>query len=251
MNGSTYKMVLLKIMPLFMILLLSGCQPGSERSPQSPPLKLSLALQSTPYSGLIAIADERGYFKEQGLDVSMVFHPSGRACLEAVNRGEAQAGTVADIAFAAKVIDEHSSKVIASIGTTTGSEIIARKDRGIRSPQDLRGKKVGFSSRTTSDYFLYAFLINQHIAQQDVTQVDIYPSRQVEAIVNGEVDAISIFDVYTFEAKERLGENAISWDSQNKLAYHWLLVAKENMIQSPEPLKRLLNISKSTPMLDT
>jgi NitT/TauT family transport system substrate-binding protein len=242
MSGKTHKIkiVLLQIMSLIMILLLCGCQPGADRSPKGPPLKLTLALQPAPYSGLIAIADEKGYFKEEGLEVSMVFHPSGRACLEAVSRGEAQVGTVSDIAFAAKAIEEPSIRIIASIGTTIGSEIIARKDRNIQNPPDLRGKRVGFSSGTTSDYFLYTFLIKQHIPQEDIRLVDIPASRQVEAIVNGEVDAISIFDIYTFEAKDHLGENAISWDAHNNLAYHWLLAVQENLIKTPEPLKRFI-----------
>ena len=40
--------------------------------------------------------------------------------------------------------------------------------------------------------------------------------------------------VDAFVAKERLGENAVSWDSQNDLGYQWLLVARESSTKSPE-----------------
>lgn len=224
----------------FVILVSWGCQPGGEKTPEGPPLKLSLAVSPATYSGLIAIADEKGYFKEEGLDVEMNLYPSGREALDAVCRGEAQAATVADIAFSSKALEEPSIRVLASIGTTVGSQIVARRDRGIQKPSDLKGKRVGFSSNTVSDYFLYAFLMTENIPLKDITAVDIPAGRQVEAIVNGDVDAVSAFEIFAFEAKERLRENALSWDSQNNLGYHWFLVAKEIFTRSPESLRRLL-----------
>jgi ABC-type nitrate/sulfonate/bicarbonate transport system substrate-binding protein len=240
MMSSLHKTELIGVLLLLVILFSWGCQPGEEKTPEGPPLKLSLAVSPATYSGLIAIADEKGYFKEAGLEVSLDLHTSGIEALEALCRGEAQAATASDIAFSAKVLDEPSIRVLASIGTTVGSQIVARRDRNIQKPSDLRGKRVGFTSGTVSDYFLYAFLLTENISPKDITAVDIPAGRQVEAIVNGDVDAVSAFDMFAFGASERLGENALSWDSQNNLAYHWFLAAKESLTRSPEPLKRLL-----------
>ncbi len=54
------------------------------------------------------------------------------------------------------------------------------------------------------------------------------------------MDAVSAFDVYAYEAQKRLGENAVVWAVQNYLGYHWLLAVKEDLTQSPEPIKRFL-----------
>jgi ABC-type nitrate/sulfonate/bicarbonate transport system substrate-binding protein len=240
MRSSPCKIELLKITLLFLILFSWGCERGVEQEAGGPSLKLSLALSPVPYSGLIAIADEKGFFKKNGLDVSLSLYPSGRECLESVCRGETQAATVADIAFSAKALEDTSIRVLASIATTVGSQIVARRDRNIQKPSDLKGKMVGFSSNTVSEYFLYAFLISEGISPKGIKAVDIPPGRQAEALLNGDVDAVSAFDPYPFQAKKRLGENAISWDSQNNVAYHWLLAVKESIAGSPEPLKRLL-----------
>ncbi|MBI4776207.1 MAG: ABC transporter substrate-binding protein [Deltaproteobacteria bacterium] len=239
MTNSPHKPKLLKVLLLIVVLVAWGCENDEYPAPEGPPVKLSLAVSPATYSGLIAIADDKGYFKDAGLDLSMDLYPSGREALEAVCRGEAQAATVADISFSAKALEEPSIRVLASISTTVGSRIVARKDRNIQSPSDLRGKKVGFSTGTVSDYFLYAFLMTENIPPSDITAVDIPPARQVESVVNGELDAVSAFEVFAFEAEKRLGENAVSWDSQNNLAYHWLLATKASLIRSPEPLKRL------------
>ncbi len=240
MTGSIYKRKISKILVVVAIFTLYGCQSGIERQPAGTPLKLSLAVSPATYSALIAVADENGYFEKAGLDLSIDLYPSGKEALEAVCRGEAMVATAADIAFSAKIFEDSSLRVLASIGTNTGSQIVARRDRNIQKPSDLAGKKIGYSSGTVSDYFLYAFLITEDISIDKTMLVDIAPARQAEAIVNGEVDAVSAFEIFAFSAKQSMGENAVSWNSQNNLGFHWLLVTRENLTRSPEVLKRLL-----------
>jgi NitT/TauT family transport system substrate-binding protein len=217
-----------------------GCQRKGEREAQSAPLELTLAIEPTPYAGLIAVADEKGFFKQAGVKVKMNLHPSGLDSLKAMMRGEAQIATISDIAFALKMNEDPSLRIIASIGTSVGSRIVARRDRNIREPSDLKGKKIGYSPGTSSDYFFHSFLLTNHLLLKEVKAVAIPPARQAEAVITGEVDAVSAFDTYSFVAKEGLGENAVSWDSQNKLSYQWLLAARESFTRSPEATKRLL-----------
>ena len=240
MANSRHQVQWVKLFLLIAILVPWGCQSSDQGLVEGPPLGLSLAMQQAPNSGLVAIAVEKGYFKEAGLKVSLSYYPSGRKALEAVCRGEALVATVSDIAFAAKALEDTSIRVLASIGTNVGSQIVARRDRNIQNPADLKGKKVGFSANTTSDYFLYAFLVIENIPREDIIFVDIPAARQVEALVNGEVDAVSAFELHAFEAKERLGENAVYWDVQNNVAHHWLLAVEEGAAENPEPLERLL-----------
>lgn len=240
MKNPQYKTKLLAAALLILCLIMWGCQSNEKGTSSTSVLKLSLAVSSPHYSALIAIADEKGYFKAEGLEVALTSHASGLEALEMVCLGKAQVATVADIAFSAKVTEDPSLRVLASIGTIIGSQIVAREDRKIHDPADLKGKRVGYSVGTVSDYFLYAFLISEDIPVKEVTAVNLPPARQTDAVVNGEVDAVSAFEIFAYEARKRLGANAVSWESQNNLAYHWLLATNEAVIQSPEPLKRLL-----------
>ncbi|MGA2936701.1 MAG: ABC transporter substrate-binding protein [Syntrophobacteraceae bacterium] len=225
---------------LVVILAAAGCQQKAERETRIAPIKLTLAVEPAPFSGLIAVADQKGFFKQAGLDVTIKPYPSGLESLEAMLRGEAEIATAADIAFASQLNKDPSLRVIASIGLTVGNQIVARKDRNIREPSDLKGKTIGYSPSTVSDYFLYAFLLTNHLSPYDMTAVSIPPARQVEAVVAGEVDAVSAFEIYAFVAKGQLGENAVCWDSQSNLAYQWLLATREDYTKSPEAIKRLL-----------
>ncbi len=224
---------------ILVMILAVGCRQKAERV-QNQPLKLTLAVNPSLYSGLIAVADEKGFFKQAGVEVTTNLYPSGLDALKAMQKGEAQVATVADIAFALTMNGDPSLRIIASIGLSKGSQIVARQDRNIHEPSDLKGKKIGYSPKTASDYFLYAFLLTNHLSPKDIRAVAIPPARQAEAVVSGEIDAVSAFDIYAVTAKKQLGANAVFWDTQNNLEYQWLLVAGESSTRSPEAIKRLL-----------
>ncbi len=235
MRGCSWLILLLSF-----VMVASGCQPERKPESQRSSLKVSLALAIAQYSGLIAIADAKGFFEECGIEVSAKEYPSGLAAVEALIRGEAQMATGADFVMATKIFDDPSLRVVASIGSAGGSKIVARKDRNIHKPSDLKGKKVGFSRGTTSEYYLDAFLMANTIPFREVNSVNIPVTGIVDAIVRGEVDAISAWDLYAYSAEKRLGGKAVSWPAQNYLDYYWLLIAKEELTRSPEPVKRFL-----------
>lgn len=215
-----------------------GCQPAARET--KTPLKITAAVRPSLDSGLIAIADEKGYFKEAGVDVTLKFYPAGAIALDVMCKGEAQLSTVADIAFAAKLLDEKSIRAIAAIGYSTGSQVVARKDRGILKPSDLKGKKIGYVPETTSQYFLHTFLIAENVSPSLVKAVALSAGDQAQALIDGNVDAVSAFDVFAFEAVKRLGNNVVSWDCQKNLGYQWILAADQSVIQNPEPARRVL-----------
>jgi ABC-type nitrate/sulfonate/bicarbonate transport system substrate-binding protein len=217
-----------------------GCQSREERETKSAPLQISVAIGSSLYSGLVAIADGKGFFKESGLVVLIKEYPSGLLAVEAMLRGEVQMATAADLIFVLKSGDEPSLRIVASIGLANTSRIVARKDRNITEPNDLRGKRIGVTPNTISEYYLSTFLLFHRIPRSEVTVVNLPPDGMAKALAGGEVDAISVWDVFVYQAKTRLGENAVSWEAQNTQDFHWILMAREGMIRSPEPLKRFL-----------
>jgi NitT/TauT family transport system substrate-binding protein len=231
---------LIPILLLVFLLAAFGCQSKEERQSQTAPLKLTVAVYPTTYTRLITIADAKGYFKKCGVEVAIQKYPSGTSALDAVCRGEVEIGTVVDFRFAWMMLEDSSIRVVASTGEVFESRIVARKDRGIQQPSDLKGKRIGFVPNTISEYFLECFLLENNISPSEVNAEPIPLLRQADAVVDGEVDAVSAFATYSFDAVEGLGENGLAWDSQYHIAYNALLVVKEGMIQSPETIPRFL-----------
>lgn len=111
---AVHKFALCMALILAGILGTVGCQ-KAEQEAQSAPLELTLAIQATPYSGLIAVTDEKGFFKQAGVGVKINLHPSGLDSLRAMMRGKAQIAATADVAFASKM-DEDPSMASGSPG---------------------------------------------------------------------------------------------------------------------------------------
>ena len=70
--------------------------------------------------------------------------------------------------------------------------ILVRKDSGIKTLSDLKGKRVawGFVSQTIVQYMLYGILANAGLKEDDVTKV-VTPNvnRQIDDLIAGRVDA--------------------------------------------------------------
>ncbi len=75
-----------------LLLAAAGCRPEGKREAARAPLPLTLAVQPAPYSGLIAVADEKGFFKQAGVELKIKRYASGRDSLRAMMGGEAQVG---------------------------------------------------------------------------------------------------------------------------------------------------------------
>jgi ABC-type nitrate/sulfonate/bicarbonate transport system substrate-binding protein len=227
------------VMILVVVLATGGCQLGTE-SVQGPPLKLSLGLAPFPYSGLVAIADEKGFFRESGLDLSIKDYSFGFATLEALSKGEIQVAMGNEFSFAMKINDDPSLRLVASVALVNTNEIVARRDRNIHEPSDLKGKRIGVCPNTSSEYYFLAFLLLNKIPLSEVTMVSVPAADMVDALVKGEIDALSGWDTVVYDAKKHLAENGVSWPAQNNRDWHWVLAIKDSMIQSPEPVKRFL-----------
>src|SRR5208283_5243276 len=129
------------------------------------------------------------------LDAIPQVHPFGKIALNAVVEGKADLGTVADTPIVFTVMNGQKIAILATTQTSNRNEaIIARRDRGIAKPADLKGKKIGVPFGTHADFFTDIFLIAHGIDREKVKTIDIKPDEIATALVTGRVDAVSIFD---------------------------------------------------------
>ena len=88
--------------------------------------------------------------------------------------------------------------------------IVARKSAGISSVADLRGKRIATSTLSSSGYFLHLMLAREGMTFADVEVRHVMPYTViVEALRNGEVDAISIWEPHSENALQMLGDDGL------------------------------------------
>lgn len=80
-----------------------------------PPEKVTIACATPPYTALVDIALAKGYFRQQGLDVTPLFHSLGKAALDEILAGKADFATVAETPVVFAIMNGHKISIIATI----------------------------------------------------------------------------------------------------------------------------------------
>ncbi len=204
--------------------------------------KISIGTTTQELSTLIWIAEEKDYFEENGLDVTLKAYDTGIETKNALLAGEVDVTDTVDFVISGLGLEEVDIKVLASINTAIINYIIARKDRGIFSLNDLKGKKIGIKLGSSAEYYLGRTLILNDLSLQDVELVAIHPPDMPEAIAQGKVDATITWHPHNYHIKSSLGDNAIVWSAHGGQDVYWFVFCKDEFIQKyPEKIKRLLN----------
>lgn len=182
-------------------LSLAGC------SGQDAPEGLILAEGGQASFGLLYIAEGEGYFRDEGLAVTFQRHQSGRDAIAAVVAGQADVGTPFDTPVVINIQQGRAIRVLSTLAVGYGNNaVVARADRGVEQPADLRGKRIATVPNASADYLLALVLASAGVPADAVERVPLTPPAAAEALVQGSVDAAAIWAPHTLRAAHALGD---------------------------------------------
>jgi aliphatic sulfonates family ABC transporter substrate-binding protein len=72
--------------------------------------------------------------------------------------------------------------------------LLTRKDSGIDTPSDLKGKRIGYYRGSSAHYGLRMILRQYGIARDQVNLLHMAPAEQATALANGEIDAAMVWE---------------------------------------------------------
>lgn len=205
--------------------------------------RVRFAAAMQPTSVLTIIAQEKGFFGEQGLDVEFVEYPSGKRALhEGLLAGVADIAESADVPIVRAFFARSDFKIIAVTGVADSiQKIVARKDSGILKPADLSSKLIATQKGSAVHYFLHSFLIFNNIFHDNVEIEYRKAEELVDLLVLNKIDAFSMREPYISQAVERLGNNAIVFSQNNTyLSSSCLIVRDEFLSANREDINKFL-----------
>lgn len=207
------------------------------------PMTLRLA-QSTPMLWpQTRIADGAGLWAKHGLTVTQTSFATGREAMQALLGGQADVAECAPTPLVLAAFAGQPVRAFAVVARWSQWRVLVRTDRGIASSAQLKGKKVGISVGTSSDLAFSYFLESNGMSKSDVEIVNVSPPDMIPALDSGSVDAINIWQPFTYEAEARLGTRVkgMPYTFTNN---YLLLTTNEIAAKNPELLKRTLAVMK-------
>jgi NitT/TauT family transport system substrate-binding protein len=211
--------------------------------PARPPEPITLAA-NTHYAGtgLVFIAQVKGYFANEGLNVTLQPYTTGKDALDAALEGRAELATAADIPIMFAVMKEQPVSIVATIFTVEKDPgIIGRKDKGVLTLASLSGKRIGVTLGTSGHFVLDAFLIRQKLSTDDIMLRDLQPQALPEALLKGEVDAVATWEPYLGALRTQLGANGMIFYSEGiyELPFN-IAGTRDYVVNHPETIKKLV-----------
>jgi NitT/TauT family transport system substrate-binding protein len=193
--------------------------------------KVSLAYTQTLYSAHIIIAREKGFFTKRDLDIDPKLFTAGRLTLDAVMAGAVDMCATAETPMTAAVMAQRPIAVVARLAKATPTTLI-NVDSGIKTLQDLKGKKLGVSIGSGSEVYLFNVLAKAGLKPSDTTYVNLRPEDMPGALANGSVDAINTWQPNIANAERLLGGKAKVLDTAGIYNETWDLVMMQDYLRT-------------------
>jgi sulfonate transport system substrate-binding protein len=230
-------------MALLVLLAVAAGIAGCSRKTASPASieKVTIAFTKQAISLPLFVAEAKGFFAHEGLQVTMQPYVLGKDAFEATLKGRADFSTVAETPLMFAGLKSERFFIVATIADACEMQITARKSRGIAQPRDLQGKIVGVTNGTTSEYFLQALLTLYRIPADRVRTVNLSQDKMTDALVNGEIDAASAWPPYSLIQEQKLGNDFAVLSDTYIFRVFWNIAAEQEFVkQHPETVKKLL-----------
>src|SRR6185369_12781130 len=139
-----------------------------------------------PNAGFAAAVAE-GYYKDAGLDVTLVQGNGSGNTAQLVANGRSEIAYADAVAVSQLIAKGAPMKVLSTVYQSNPNEVSALKKTGIKSIKDLAGKKVGVPSGSSQTTMLPLLLKANNLKESDVNLINMPPTAMVPSLLQGQV----------------------------------------------------------------
>jgi NitT/TauT family transport system substrate-binding protein len=183
MNKASLSGRLSLLVAMTALLLTSACAP-----PQAPALRVGI----NPWPGyeFLYLAQEKGFYRDQGFDLRLIEFNSLSDARRAFERGQidAIAATVIEV-LQVRDNSARSPQIVQVVDYSNGADVILARS-GISNEAGLRGARIGLELASLGVFVLSRGLEQNALSLTDVKLVSMDQLSMENAYQNGELDAI-------------------------------------------------------------
>jgi NitT/TauT family transport system substrate-binding protein len=194
------------------------------------------------------VAQEKGYFRDAGLDVKIELGAGTDQNLGALTSGQAQF-TAVDLT--GSIIDAGKGvfkdvRAFASIHQQTLVSIVSLEGNKVTQPKDLEGKKLGAATASVNQLLFPAYARLAGIDEKKVSWANVAPPQLPALLASGQVSALSTFLIGRLGIEKAAGKKAVILPYSDYLADLYgtsLVTTATTAKQSPDLVKRFRDAS--------
>jgi len=178
-----------------------------------------------------------------GIDINYHSFQTGKQALDALIGKGADIATTADVPITLAGLARQDISILATIEYSSNNiYVVARKDSGIRKPENLKGKIIATFKGGGPLFFTHKYLAKLGINLDDVTLVFLNPSDMISALVRKDIDAFIFTQPSVYFAIKEIGmENLVIFNPDDVYGETWNIVTmKDYEKEHPGVIKRFL-----------
>jgi NitT/TauT family transport system substrate-binding protein len=193
-----------------MALLAAGCggDDGGGGAGDQEPTRVTVGLLPITPVAPVFIAQEKGFFREENLEVETQMAQGGAAIIPAVQSGDFDIGfsnTASSLIARSKGLPLQvltGGEVTPAEGEEDSSAIMVREDSPIRTPQDLEGKKIGVNTLKNIAGLTIRAAMEEEGARPDFTEVEVPFPEMLPTVQRRAIDAGFFNEPFTTLGKQ-------------------------------------------------
>ena len=194
---------------LLSIAFLLALQPHTVFGQPRPKVVIGYASMSSVVTTLW-VAQEKGFFAQNNLDVQTVFIPGSPTLVASLNTGDVQFGYTGGTATLGAAVGGLDLKIVAAFSNYVQTDLVVRPE--IKTPADLKGKRIGVTSIGGTGW-MSAMLALEQIGlnpERDKISLAAFGDQRVisQALETGTIQGASLAGVFSRRLK-RSGYNFI------------------------------------------
>ena len=230
-----------RVCPLLFLLLLvlfsAGC---GQKKPANRLPRLTIAFQEWVGYGLFYLANEKGFFKEEGIELIFINEQLDSARRDAFKQGmlDCEAGTL-DL-LVSKAAQNTPIVAVMELDRSCGSDGIVASEN-IGGLEDLIGKRVALARDNVSEMFISYLFHKNGLSLTNVFIVPVRPEKAAQAFLDGQANACVTWEPHLSQALQKPGAHLLASTREHPdIIVDTLNVRKDLIERNPGMVKSLM-----------
>ena len=194
---------------------------------------VTIAVSTTPLSTPFYVAKAINAFDDTCVNVEYQNVTGGQAAFERVMNGKVDFATSSDSVIAFESLKPQSFVTHAMfVQSDNDVKLITRSADDIAAIADLKGKRIGVTKGTASEYILTTLLAIEGLTIDDIQLRNYSPEKLIAGFKRHEVDAILPWEPFVFQAMQAFGDEIKIHDTKSlsTLSFNLISQAGEKLL---------------------